>query len=431
MPAAKTPDSLTITPTVARRYLLGRQGLWPARRWKGKTGAATAIRTLGSVQMDPLTIVSRSHDLVLWSRVDAYSPSHLDALMYKERRFFDYGGHLDIYPIQDLPYWRPLMDQRRDHGRWRDWAKDHAAVINHVHRRITAEGPLSARDFEATQKVAGFSYRGSKEAGVALYYLWITGQLMSHSRRGAERVYDLFERIAPAEYQHAATLEDAARYLDDVWIRSAGLAVASAASSLVLFAVRYAATGGGAGWNAKQRLQALLAERRVFPVRVEGVRDQYYAPTEDLPLLETLARDRIPRAWQTKAQAIPTTDHETIFLSPLDNLLDRRRTKSLFDFEYLWEIYKKPEQRRWGRYTMPVLYQDRLVARFDPRLNRTDKVLSLEGFWLENDALSKDRPFAAALARGLRRFATFHDATLDPGALGPAPLCERVKQALA
>ncbi len=85
-----------VLPAVARRYLLGRQGLWPGRRWVGKEGVDSAVRGLGALQVDPVTIVARSHDLVLWSRVDGYDPEHLEELLYRDRAFFDYGGHLDI-----------------------------------------------------------------------------------------------------------------------------------------------------------------------------------------------------------------------------------------------------------------------------------------------------------------------------------------------
>jgi uncharacterized protein YcaQ len=422
------PDSLVISPETARRYLLGRQGLWPGRRWKGKRGAATAIPTIESVQMDPLTIVARSHDLVLWSRVDGYSPTHLDSLMYKERRFFDYGGHLDIYPIEELPYWRALMRHHRGQSDWHDWAAAHPETVDHVRRRVTAEGPLSARDFETATKVTVFSYRGSKETSVALYYLWNTGAFMSHSRRGAERVYDLAERVAPSHLLTEAPLEDATTFLERKWLRAAGLAIAAGSTSLTTYGLHRAAGTLRGNYQVRPRVQRLLDSGHAIPVRIEGLRDQYYAPTEDRPLLESLAAGTLPRAWKPSG---PTTDVECALLSPLDNVLDRPRTRALFDFDYLWEIYVTPENRRWGRYTMPVLYRDRLVARFDPRLDRTARVLSLEGFWLEDPRLARDTAFAAALAPALARFAAFHDATLDPGALGPSPLCTRVKRALS
>ena len=84
----------------------------------------------------------------------------------------------------------------------------------------------------------------------------------------------------------------------------------------------------------------------------------------------------------------------------------RGRAKQVFDFEYLWEVYKPVHQRRWGYYTLPILYGDDLVARLDPKLDRKTNTLHILGFWLEDDA-PKDEAFANALGRGLARFAKF------------------------
>jgi hypothetical protein len=84
----------------------------------------------------------------------------------------------------------------------------------------------------------------------------------------------------------------------------------------------------------------------------------------------------------------------------------RGRAKQVFDFEYIWEVYKPAHQRRWGYYTLPILYGDDLVARLDPKLDRKTNTLHILGFWLEDDA-PKDEAFANALGRGLARFAKF------------------------
>src|SRR4051812_40473012 len=98
-------EKLAISKTTARRYVLGRQGLWPGRRWEGKAGVAQAINQMESVQVDSVTIGARNHDIVLWSRVAGYDPADLDRLLYTDRAFFDYGSILMIYPMRELPYW--------------------------------------------------------------------------------------------------------------------------------------------------------------------------------------------------------------------------------------------------------------------------------------------------------------------------------------
>jgi uncharacterized protein YcaQ len=102
-----------------------------------------------------------------------------------------------------------------------------------------------------------------------------------------------------------------------------------------------------------------------------------------------------------------TTAEEAVFLAPLDHVSARGRAKVLFSFDYVWEVYKPEQQRTFGYYTLPVLWGDRLVARFDSKLDRTTNTLVLLGFWLEDAALVADEAFAEAMARGVARFVTF------------------------
>src|SRR5690349_16644590 len=160
----------TVSTTTMRRFILGKQGLWPGRRWQGKAGAAQAIHEIGAVQVDPLVVVARNHDLKLHSRVADYQPEQLNELLYTDRKFFDYGGGLHIYPMEELPYWKTHM--RRDvlHERWQEFAANHQALLGSVRSELRARGPLGHRDFEESARVN--SYRARKESGLALYYLW-------------------------------------------------------------------------------------------------------------------------------------------------------------------------------------------------------------------------------------------------------------------
>ena len=102
----------------------------------------------------------------------------------------------------------------------------------------------------------------------------------------------------------------------------------------------------------------------------------------------------------------PTTDDEVIFLSPLEYVSARGRAAKLFDFDYIWEIYKPQAKRVYGPYTMPILYGDRLVGRMDSRHDRKSKTLVINGLWLE-DWFTAGEAFAAALNKGLARFISF------------------------
>jgi hypothetical protein len=183
----------SISKETARRFVLGRQGLWPGRRWADKEGAAQALRQVERVQMDPLNVVARSHDLTLLSRVTNYRTHHLEQLLYEDRGFFDYGGIVFICPMDELPYWRVIMRRKGAETRWAEFAAQNRALLKEVRGELRARGPLGNRDFTGRARVN--NYRGSKDTGLALYYLWLTGELMTHHRRGFERVYDFREHI--------------------------------------------------------------------------------------------------------------------------------------------------------------------------------------------------------------------------------------------
>jgi uncharacterized protein len=174
------PD-LSLGRAAARRFLLGRQGLWPGRRWQGLIGTVQALRTAEAVQIDPLIVIARNHDLALHSRVIDYELEQLDRLLYSDRAFFDYGGTIFIYPIDELPYWRVVMQRKGQEPRWAKFADQRSDLIKEVKTELRRRGPLGNRDFEG--RADGDNYRSGKDSGLAMYYLWLTGELMTHHRR--------------------------------------------------------------------------------------------------------------------------------------------------------------------------------------------------------------------------------------------------------
>jgi uncharacterized protein YcaQ len=402
----------TLTNETIRHFVLGRQGLWPVRRWSGPAGLDTALHEIGSVQMDPLNVVARAHHIALWGRVDAYAPADLEALMYGQRRFFDYGGVLRIRPMAHLPYWRLHMARRRDEPRWAAFRAENGPLLRDVLREVETDGPLGNRDFTGTGPVT--NYRGGKDTTVALYYLWLTGELMIDHRRGFDRVYDVRHRVAPPEHNRISTVRDAERFFARSVLAHHRVMSERAWKNAVAGALLERMDLA----EARRQLAGMEAEGIAAPVRVEGQRGLHYVLTDDLPTIEDIATGTVPAAWTPVGV---TTDDEVVFLSPLDIVSASGRAAALFDFEYLWEVYKPAHKRRWGHYTLPILWGDRLVARIDSKLDRERNVLRIEGFWLEDDATGNDPAFIAALSRGLRRFARFLGAVeVEADTVGPS-----------
>ena len=195
---------IIISQQTAKRFVLGKQGLWPGRRWRGKKGTANAIHICEAVQLDPLNVIARSQDIVLHSRVLDYKPDYLYQVAYTDREAFDYGGWLAMYPMSDLPYWRVHMNKRSHDKRIEGFVLSHKELFNQVRAELRKRGPLRNRDF-AGKRIGVWNYRGRKDTSLVLYDMWLSGELMMHHRVGFDRVYDFRNNIAPKEFDYVVT----------------------------------------------------------------------------------------------------------------------------------------------------------------------------------------------------------------------------------
>ncbi|HEV2170679.1 MAG TPA: crosslink repair DNA glycosylase YcaQ family protein [Candidatus Binatus sp.] len=420
---------IMLSRVAARRFILGRQGLWPGRRWKGKPGTERAMRAMEYLQLDPLQIVARSQDLALHSRVIDYSPATWEKLCYEERKFFDWGGWLAVRPMEELPHWRVVMRRERDdprfgrlifHDSYRHaLSRQHREAIEEMRAVVRSKGTVSNRDFAMPTRRRVNHYRGRKDSAVALYYLWRIGELMTHHRERFERVYGLAEAIAPEPLLRESSDEEADAFLIRKTIAFHGL---------------HRMSGGGSGdignpvlnrvlrrpVTAKEvaRLrEKMLADGEILEVQVEGYRHAHYALATDAKDLREVVAGRVPRAWRPRDT---TTREEVTFLSPLDIVTARDRARALFDFDYKWEVYVPEAQRKFGYYALPILWDDAFVARSDLRLDRSTNTLVVCGIWFENRKTATDPAFHDALAKGIARLMRFIGATkLDASAVEP------------
>ncbi len=411
---------LTIDIDIARRFILGKQGLWPGRRWRGGKGTEQAMRAMEYVQLDPLQIIARSHDIKLYGRVLEYTPALWEDVAYKQRKFFDWGGWLAVRPMDELPHWRVVMRRERDSNpRLRSTAKAHADAIVEMRAILRERGTVSNRDFKTAARTRTQDYRGRKDSALALYYLWRTGEVMTHHRERFERVYALTDSVAPTILIRESDDEATDRFLIKKEVAFSGLTRLNRVADSYFRGVPLDKV------NALRA--AMLADGDLIEVQVEGWKHVHCALGSDVKILRDLIAGRVPKAW---TPLDTTTTDEAVFLAPLDQVSARGRSKLLFDFDYVWEVYKPEHLRKFGYYTLPVLWGDRLVARFDSKLNRETNTFVILGLWLEDKALGKDEAFAEALARGFARFVAFLGAKkLDARAIREPLLRKRVSAA--
>src|SRR5512140_3985276 len=265
---------LTIDIETARRFVLGKQGLWPGRRWRGAKGTEQAMRAMEYLQLDPLQIIARSQDITLQSRVLDYTPEMWQDATYRQRKFFDWGAWLAVRPMDELPHWRVVMRREGESDpRLRAMAREHAEAIIEMRAVLRERGVVSNRDFEMATRTRTQSYRGRKDSSLALYYLWRIGEVMTHHRENFERVYALTEHVAPPEFITEASEEETDRFLVRKEIAFNGLSVPKRSSDSF--------RRGEPDRAAKNVLSTMLAEGKLIEVKVEGWKQVQYALGSD------------------------------------------------------------------------------------------------------------------------------------------------------
>jgi len=256
--------TLEIPLEVARRFILGKQGLWPGRRWQGLEGTEAAMRAIEQLQLDPLVLVARAHDLILHARVIGYQQDDWATLTYERRRFFDWGGWLAVRPMDELPHWRVLMRRELDQPNWIAFQEEHGPAIAEMREVLAERGTVSNREFAPGTRVRIDNYRGRKDSALALHFLWRIGDAMIHHRDGFERVYALTESIAPPGLVYETDPEVADDYLMRKLVGADGLAPMRTVGN---FMRRRVSPAELAAWR-----QSKLDAGELIEVRVDGWR---------------------------------------------------------------------------------------------------------------------------------------------------------------
>ena len=285
------------------------------------------VRTLGFLQIDPISTVAPPQHLVLWSRLGtAYDPAELDRLLWSERKLFEWRAF--IWPIEDLPLIRARMRRRRSkrppgqHGT--EFLRENASFRRYVLRELERRGPLLSREIadHASMRREPHDWWGSRKMGLMLEILSARGEVAVVGRRNGQRVWDLAERWYPET--ETAPLREAERLLAEKRLRALG--------------VRHEA----GGWVAHPEIS-----------------DE------------------------------PVPDRVTL-LSPFDRLVhDRDRTEALWGFRYRLEMYVPKAKREYGYYVLPLLVGDQLVGRAEPRFDRKTRTLELLGAWDDTSRLDE------------------------------------------
>lgn len=351
------PRKQSLSAAEARRIAIGAQQFLPAAAPRNVRAIAEIVRRLGVVQIDSVNVLVRSHYLPVFSRRGPYSVELLDRAAYqdRDRALFEYWGHeASLLPVEMYPLFRWRMEQAKtgEAGwkRLRRYASEHKAEVDAVIAQIRDRGPLGASELANGGKSSG-SWWGWSQGKEILEWLFWTGEVSTARRRNFERIYDLTERVLPAQIYGTPTPSraDAQRALMTLSARAMGIATLPDLRDYFRLPTA----------DASLRLKELVEEGVLQPVEVEGWKHQGYLHAEA----------KLPRATDVSA-----------LLSPFDSLIwERQRTQRLFDFHFRLEIYTPIHKRLHGYYVLPFLHGDRIVGRVDLKSDRKRSRLQVRG----------------------------------------------------
>ncbi|BHH85325.1 winged helix-turn-helix domain-containing protein [Desulforhopalus sp. 52FAK] len=363
----------------ARKLVLLSQRLPPPKQ-KGRAKDATllAIEHLGYIQIDTISVIQRAHHHTLWNRNPRYKITHLDQLV-EDKQIFEYWTHAAAYlPMCDYRFSLPRKKAIAS-GAQKHWYIKDEPLMKEVLRRIEVEGPLMARDFEYKGHKTG-EWK-SKPAKRALENLFMQGDLMVSSRRNFHKVYDLTERVIPNTVDRKLpSLRGHTRHLITRYLQANGLGQVSE----IVYLLRNSPS------LVEDVVEEMLLTGELLQVGVGA--HSYYAFAASLELLKKpLARSKLK------------------ILSPFDNLLiQRKRIQALFEFDYLLECYLPAAKRRYGYFSLPILWDGRLVARMDCKVERKKSLMHIQHLVLEPN-LRKTGEFCQALGKELTSFLQFNN----------------------
>ena len=389
----------TITKEQARRFILAKQGLIGSYKFIGKNGAYEYVRQAGCIQYDPVDVCGKNAELTLQSRVKGFSKTMLQELLYEDRKLVDYADkELSIWPAEDWPYFSSYRERSLKLGKTFKGLK---ALEKKAVAYIKENGPVSSDTIPIEGEIywhssmhwSGNWHKKSQAARSVLEQLYTDGVLIIHHKKGSRKFYDLAEKYFPE------TILDSKNPCknDDEFT---AWRVLRRIGAVGLLWDKNSTAFLGIDINAERRkriLDSLMSQGKICPVSVEGIKQIFYYRSEDDLLMKSIILG--------EADLKPRMS----FIAPLDPLMwDKSLIQALWDYQYSWEIYTPAVKRKYGYYTLPILFGDRFVGRIEAVPDRKKRVLEVRGLWWEQ-GVRQTKKMNAALEKTLTGFAKFND----------------------
>lgn len=390
---------LTITKQQAARFILAKQGLIGSYRFIGKDGAYDYVHQAGCIQFDPVDVCGKNAELTLQSRVKGFTKSMLRELLYEDRKLVDYvDKELSIWPTEDWPYFASFRERSIQMSRtfegMRELKEEAVAYIKKNGPVCSDTLPIEGEIYwHSSMHWSGNWHKKSPAARSVLEQLYTDGELIIHHKNGSRKYYDLAEKhISAAVLTADNPCRDEIDFVSWRVLRRIGaVGLLWDKSSTAFLGIDLKAD------LRKKVLSDLLADKKIEAVMVEGIKVPFYYRAED----DELMRDVLDGCADLKPRMS--------FIAPLDPLLwDKSLILALWGFSYAWEIYTPAVKRKYGYYTLPIIYGDRFVGRIEAVPDRKERILQVKGLWWES-GVRQTKALSSALERTLVSFAKFND----------------------
>lgn len=368
-----------LDPAAVRRVIVARQGFAARPRRASLPELEAAIGRLGCVQLDSVMTVQRAHLLTLGARVGRVEEEDLNRLRRSGRVFEHWAHEACLIPVA---HWRVHHHaMSREHPWWGAVLAEHPDVAARILADIAEHGPRSPRDYGG----GGGGWWDWTPVKRVFESLWTAGEIAVRERRGFERLYDLTERVIPAEHRTGSLdADEALREQLRATLAARGIVTRARVPDY------YRVAGG------QRACAGAIADLVASGEAVEG-------QVGDWPVLLDPAA--------AAALEAPPTPRPAVLLCPFDNLIwDREETRRLFGFDHALEIYKPAADRVWGYYVLPLLVGDRIVGRIDAKTDRAAGLLRARAVHWEG------RPAWGALEQALTRLAAALGVAAEPPA---------------
>jgi uncharacterized protein YcaQ len=401
----------------ARSFILDAQGL---RTEKPCTSVLEVAKRIHNIQIDTISVVSRSHNLISFNRFQDYQ----DGAIWDSQRsgeLFEYWSHsMCLMPIESyrLSAWRKKYYHDEIRGSFREWGISNQDLIAQVFKKVKDDGVIKSASLGEKKSTPSSGWWDWKVEKRALEYLFYLGELMVAYRSGFQKYYDIPDRVIPNGIDtEPLSDEEAACFIVESTLRALGV------GSQQDIRTYHGSMPSKKLWgNKKERVESyldfLVEDGLLEEVKIAGIRERYFALSSCASKLQSNTFSQFNTA-------------PVMILSPFDNIIrERHFPKRIWRFEYTIECYLPPSKRVHGYFVLPILDLNKIAGRADVKAHRKEGKLEIKSLYLEDEDL-KTLEGLERLKKGIQSFAAFHNcSTITVGKVFPRGMTRDVRSFL-